>query len=125
MSDESNKKVQLQVEVRLKAGCSCSYADVKESVERLLKSRTISVNWHGPITFANGEDPFLDEFVERIYICEREGAGKAGAGGKDDDDGESQGLPLLFWQVEINLSIYQVRSYARRLPSNSLTETGR
>ena len=114
---EEQQKTPLHVEVRLRPGTvSCTETQVKQAVERLLKSRTI-LPWRPrtqQVSFEKGEDAFLDAHVELIQVCESSESSSGGGGereregchGRDSQDQEQ--VPLLFWQVELKLFIYQL-----------------
>lgn len=98
---DTMEKTVLDVEVRLKPGTTCTTCTklVKESVARLLQSKQVQWrNFSGPVAFERGEDHFMDNHVERVFVCERE----------DKDSEDLASLPLLFWQVELKLHVYQL-----------------
>ncbi|GAV65135.1 AAA domain-containing protein [Cephalotus follicularis] len=89
----TNHKYLVSVEVCLKQSSTARADDIRSAVERMLEKRSLSY-MDGPIPVPI-DDPFLEDNVERICIC--------------DTDEWVQNLDiLLFWQVKPVVHVFQL-----------------
>ncbi|KAL2634595.1 hypothetical protein R1flu_006074 [Riccia fluitans] len=90
----STGKVIIAVEVCLKPRTTVRHDEIKSAVERMLDKRSLAYE-DGPVSFSQGDEPFLFEHVESIII--------SGA----DEQTTGNGV-LLFWQVTLQVHVYQL-----------------
>ncbi|CAI5973848.1 unnamed protein product [Closterium sp. NIES-64] len=87
-------KIPISVEVCLKADSEASFSDVRASIYRLLANRH-QVFANGPLVLNSGEEPFIDDNVASIHFV-------------DIDEQTIANQVILFWQVDLQISIFKV-----------------
>ncbi|KAH7438136.1 hypothetical protein KP509_04G002400 [Ceratopteris richardii] len=92
------EKVAIAVEVCLKPSSSACHDEITSAVERLLAKRSLTY-MDGPVVLKEGDDPFLCDNVQSICICD--------TGNEESADGLGNDTVLLFWQVTLNIFVYQ------------------
>ncbi|BBN12187.1 pachytene checkpoint protein 2 [Marchantia polymorpha subsp. ruderalis] len=90
----STDKVVIAVEVCLKPRTTVRHDEIRQAVERMLDKRSLTYE-EGPILFCQTDEPFLYEHVESITLSDEDG--RASANGV-----------LLFWQVTLQVHVYQL-----------------
>lgn len=97
---DPTEKVAISVEVCLKPTSAVRREDIRLAVERMLEKRSLTY-MDGPIPLTEGDDPFLLENIQSICICDTENEGIL-------DVQRSNNIVLLFWQVILNIFVYQL-----------------
>eukprot|EP00271_Cylindrocystis_brebissonii_P006649 TRINITY_DN1940_c0_g1_i5.p1 TRINITY_DN1940_c0_g1~~TRINITY_DN1940_c0_g1_i5.p1 ORF type:complete len:290 (+),score=32.59 TRINITY_DN1940_c0_g1_i5:410-1279(+) len=91
------RKVPIAVEVCIRQESTARPQEVCEAVERMLGKRCGYLTYvDGPITFL-GEDPFVDRNVVSIQLSDT-----------SDDATLGSSIPLLFWQVALQVHVFQL-----------------
>lgn len=95
-----DSKVPITVEVCLSPNSTAAPSDIRPAVEQYLSTKSLRYQ-EGPIALPSAqEDPYLGKHVSSLTIADINQQTNAA--------GVPSGSMLLFWQVQLNLVVYQL-----------------